>query len=284
MHSDHPAAVAAGTGGPSAATTPRVPNFLVAGAQKCGTTYLCAALSRHPDVFHSEPKELLFFQRPDVSESSYRTYLSRHFGAAGDQRWVGEGSTVYFQWPNALENVRRYLGDELRVIVCLRHPTDRAVSFYLHNVRKGRFDGSEPLAEVGSDVRMSPVLSSLYADALERWMDAYGDRMKVLLFDDLLESPTGFVEQGLAFLDLPLPRSVSVKAVNKGYGLEWDGDRLTLAADEAADGPRPSFTRSQLEDLHARFADDVARTQALLGRDLSAWTRLPEFTAKQSGW
>lgn len=263
---------------------PRKPNFLVLGAQKSGTTYLCAELARHPDVFHAEPKELLFFQRPDVDDASFARYL-KHFEGAGDRRWVGEGSAVYLQWPGAMRNIRRHLGRDLRLIVCLRQPTDRAVSFYLHNLRKGRFDGTERLASAGDgDVRLSPVVSSFYGKHLERWQNAYGDRLKVLLFDQLLESPEDFVKGATDHLGIdPLP-AVKQTAVNRGFMLSWDGDCLTV------DGPlpdgvkRPRFSRDELESLHAKFLPDIARTEAAIGRPLGHWNALPEFTAKQAAF
>jgi hypothetical protein len=261
----------------------RHPNFLVVGAQKCGTSYLCAVLAKHPSVFHTDPKEPLFFQRGDVNPENFDQYLAKFFSAAGDRPLLGEGSTVYFQWPNALENIQAYLGDELKLFICLRQPTDRAVSFYLHNLRKGRIDGSERICDIGHDVRMSPVLSSIYAPHLERWINAYGDRVKVLLFDELLESPTAFIRQSTDFLGIEPMGQVRTKAVNKGFGLVWRNDRLTLEVADPAVTP-PSFAMSELEDLHALFQDDIHATEALLGITLDDWKKMPAFTAKQTGW
>lgn len=262
----------------------RRPNFLVAGAQKCGTSYLCAVLARHASVFHSDPKEPLFFQRSDVTAESFENYLVDFYSNASDQRRVGEGSTVYFQWPRALENIKTYLGDELKIIISLRQPTDRAVSFYLHNQRKGRIKGSERICDIGDDIRISPVLSSRYASHLERWLEAYGDNLKVLRFDDLLASPTDFVEQATMFLDLEPMGKINTKAVNRGYGLVWRDDCLVLSEHSQTGEVIPSFTKSELEDLHSLFLDDIDKTQALLGMSLSDWKRMPDFTAKQAGW
>lgn len=262
----------------------RRPNFLVAGAQKCGTSYLCAVLARHGSVFHTDPKEPLFFQRPDVTAETFENYLANFYSGARDQSRVGEGSTVYFQWPRALENIKSHLGDDLKIIISLRQPTDRAVSFYLHNLRKGRIKGSERICDIGDDLRMSPVLSSLYASHLERWFDAYGDKVKVLRFDDLLASPTAFVQQATMFLGIEPMGEINRKAVNKGYGLVWREDCLTLDAPDQAGQGIPCFTKSELEDLHSLFLDDIDRTQALLGVPLGEWKSMPEFTAKQAGW
>jgi hypothetical protein len=263
----------------------RKPNFLVIGAQKSGTTYLCAALARHPEVFHSTPKELLFFQRRDVTPESFDAYLREHFAAAGEQRWVGEGSAVYLQWPGALRNVRRCLGDELAIFVCLRQPTDRAVSFYLHNLRKGRLKGDERIADIDDDIRISPLKTSFYADHIGRWLDAYGDRIRFLLFDDLVSAPERFVRDATDHLGIePLGAQIKDDAVNRGFELEWNAGALTVAGEMPAGTVRPRFTLAELEDVHARFQDDIARTSALIGRSLAHWRQMPEFTAKQANF
>lgn len=262
----------------------RRPNFLVAGAQKCGTSYLCAVLARHPSVFHTDPKEPMFFQRPDVSASSFQAYLSTFYADARDEPRVGEGSTVYFQWPNALENIRAHLGQDIKVIISLRHPTDRAVSFYLHNVRKGRVASGQRLGDVGRDVKLSPVLSSQYSEHVERWLDAYGESVLFLRFDDLLASPTSFIERATGFLDLAPLGEINAKAVNKGFGLVWNDDVLTLEEPLPDGRPAPRFSLSELEDLHASFQEDVERTEALLGQGLDSWKAMPDFTERQASW
>ena len=262
----------------------RQPNFLVAGAQKSGTSYLCSILARHPAVFHTTPKEPMFFQQENVTEASFASYLSSFYRDAANQPRVGEGSTIYFQWPHALQNIRRWLGPRIEIIVSLRQPTDRAVSFYLHNLRKGRIRGDERIADVGSDVRLSPVLTSLYAPHIERWLEAYGPRMQFLLFDDLLESPTAFIAQATQFLGIESLGPIADKAVNRGYPLAWEGDVLTLHGATKGLARIPKFTRSELEDLHARFLADIDRSERLIGRSLARWKTLPEFTAREARW
>lgn len=259
----------------------RSPNFLVVGAQKCGTSYLCAMLARHPYVFHSNPKEPLFFQKLGLMSSDFEAYLSTYFAEAGNEPWVGEGSTVYFQWPNALENIKAHLGNDIKIIVSLRHPTDRAVSFYLHNVRKGRFNGDERIASVGKDVKMSPVLSSFYASHAERWLEAYGDNVLFLTFDELRDSPVGFVGRATEFLGIKPVSTLKDEAVNKGFDLVWSDDTLRLDQPLDDGRPTPRFALSELEDLHALFQDDVSRTESLLGQRLDSWKSMPEFTDRR---
>jgi hypothetical protein len=66
--------------------TARQPNFLVAGAQKSGTSYLCSILARHPAVFHTAPKEPMFFQQENVTEASFASYLASFYCDAANRR------------------------------------------------------------------------------------------------------------------------------------------------------------------------------------------------------
>ncbi len=260
------------------------PNFIVAGVQKAGTTYLCGRLAKHKDIYFSNPKELLFFQKKGIKEDDFQAYLNEHFNGVENEKYIGEGSAIYVQWPNALDNIKKFLDDDLKVIICLRQPTDRALSFYLHNYKKGRFDGSEDILSVsGDDIRLSPVKSSMYAEYIERWLDIYGDNVSFQLFDDLLESPTEFVREATDFLGLDPMEKVSEKAVNKGFSLVWSGNKLTLNIEEG-NKPLPTFEMSQLEALHKIFLEDIDKTEKLIGRDLQHWKKMPEFTSKQKNW
>ena len=259
------------------------PNFLVVGVQKAGTSYLCAKLSQHKDIYFSNPKELLFFQKDNLTDEDFHQYLQDNFSKVENQLYIGEGSTVYLQWPNALQNIQNYLGTQLKIIVCLRHPTDRALSFHLHNYKKGRFDGSDDILKIGDNVKLSPTLSSMYSESIEKWLNVYQDNIKFILFDDLLKSPTKFVKQATDFLNLPSLQNINEKPVNKGYSLKWEGKNLTLNLPDA-DRKKPLFKINQLEELHEIFLKDIDKTEKLINRSLSHWKIMPTFTEKQKNW
>ena len=260
---------------------PRKPNFLVIGAQKAGTTYLCAGLTRHPDVYFSDPKELMFFNQPQpIGQEDFNAYLERHFAGAAERRWVGEGSTTYFQWPRALPRIREYLGDELRIILCLRHPVEKALSFYLHNWRKGRLKGDESILEFDrNDVENSPLGTSFYANHLERWLDVFGrDGIHVMRFDLLRENRLRFLQSATEFLGVSPLRAASEEIVNPGPQLKMSGNHLVVRRSAKQDSRlQPRFTMDDVARLQSLFGEDIERTEQLLSMDLSAWKRLPDF-------
>lgn len=121
-----------------------LPNFLIIGAQKSGTTSLYSYLSQHPEIKRSYEKEVHFFDGGvDPSEDSFakgdRWYRS-HFPL---QRDISEGQKVFEASPlylfNPLAPRRIYdLIPEVKLIAVLRNPVDRAISHYFHEQRLHR--------------------------------------------------------------------------------------------------------------------------------------------------
>ncbi|CAK8724919.1 hypothetical protein KKHLCK_15360 [Candidatus Electrothrix laxa] len=114
-----------------------LPNFLVIGAQKAGTTSLFHYICQHPDVFVNKSKEIHFFDR----YCDFGTYWYRsHFPLLGNflpNCRIGEATPYYFCHPHAPCCIFELL-PTAKLIVILRDPVERAISHYFHEVKKGR--------------------------------------------------------------------------------------------------------------------------------------------------
>jgi len=201
------------------AVTGRLPNFIVAGVMKGGTTSLFTWLAQHPDFFPSRVKETTFF-RPfyenevgvDPETLSLDAYR-RFFEEAGDQRFVFESTPGYINGGGRLaRHLDAHLPD-LRVAFVLREPVDRARSYFefqqgLLNLPKNqRFADyvTECLArerEAGGrpDWPHRGLWGGRYADLLREWSDVFGPRMRVLFFEELKRDGRAFTEGLLAWL------------------------------------------------------------------------------------
>jgi hypothetical protein len=193
-------------------TEGRLPDFLVIGAPKAGTTALYRALERHPEVFMTQPKEPTFF--------SYAGTPPRFAGPGGanyskmfehdEQRYrqmfasfpphavVGEASVLYLTCERAPEVAARYVPDA-RLIAILRHPVERAYSQFLH-VRQ---EGNEPHIDFetawNEDARRweegwvpgaSYQRTGFFGRGLERWLQHFPrERLLVLFYEDWCERP-----------------------------------------------------------------------------------------------
>lgn len=117
------------------------PNFLIIGAQKCGTTFLWAALREHPDVHVANEKELRFFSGY-MWDNGYGWYESNFepdndvlfAGKFNGTTPIGEATPLYCSIPEAITRIWDYNSD-MKLIMLLRDPVKRAISHYWWSVR-----------------------------------------------------------------------------------------------------------------------------------------------------
>jgi len=258
------------------------PTFLGIGAAKCGTTTLASYLQRHPQIAlpGSGRKELHFFDEQyvdAVSVDAYRAMFKRPDKT--EARAWGEFTPSYLYDPKCPGLIRRWLGPDLRLLVILRDPVDRAWSHYCHAVRTWgepvyRERGypienlefleaieAEParLAKGEFHIRHQSYYSKgLYAEQLERWMEQYAhEQIHVLLLDDLVRNCAQTLEHVYSFLGVD-PTLMEVPSAS-------------LRLNSKSIGCCPAEARRVLAP---RYRDDVERLEALLGRDLSHWRRV----------
>ena len=188
-----------------------LPNLLIGGVQKSGTSWLHRMLEQHPSFFMSEKKELNFFNQPArVADDDAWAAYQQHFAGSEDRRWRGESTPHYF-WhqgdspysPRSGHDpaaaIRDRLGADLDVILVLRDPTSRAVSGYWHNFAQGRFDLATSLFRLPP--QMGIIDLGFYRRHYEHWAATLGaERLHVLLYDDLVADARGFLVGALDVL------------------------------------------------------------------------------------
>jgi hypothetical protein len=195
-----------------------LPNFIVIGAAKAGTTALYWYLSEHPAVYMSPVKETNFFAYgrdaegrllygdPEVHHFPIQTMAEyeRLFDQADGAAGIGEASPIYLECPQAADRIRAAV-PSVRIIASLRHPVERAYSDYLMHLRhRGeRFDPARDLTVTAPwaapDSRWMQV--SRYHAQLERYYAAFPrTHIHVSLFDDLRHDALGMVQEVYRFV------------------------------------------------------------------------------------
>lgn len=116
-----------------------LPNFMCIGAAKSGTTTLYDILKQHPDVFIPSFKEPHFFDIPDNYKRGLDWYEREYFRGVR-KSIIGDFTPSYFFEAKAPERIFTNLSKDLKFVVLLRHPADRAYSHYLHSLRDGHED------------------------------------------------------------------------------------------------------------------------------------------------
>lgn len=116
----------------------KLPQFICLGAQKAGTTTLHEILKEHPDIYLPEDKEANFFDRDEEYRQGAEYWIDKHFRQALDQQKKGVFTPDYLYYTEVPERIKStYAGQDLKFIVILRHPVDRAFSHYLMSKRRG---------------------------------------------------------------------------------------------------------------------------------------------------
>lgn len=121
-----------------------IPDFLILGAQKAGTSSLSAYLNQHPQLFLSFQKEVHYFDGGVIPSSDnfakghswYRSFFPRR-GDMGESALAFEASPLYLFNPLVPKRIFAF-SPKIKLIIILRNPVDRAISHYLHERRKGR--------------------------------------------------------------------------------------------------------------------------------------------------
>ena len=113
-----------------------LPNFLIAGMPRCGTTAAHEVISRHPDIFLSpgasdrNNREIWFYNSTAYEEKGYEWYQKFFEGASGE-KYVGEKTPLYMR-EQCLERIRGDLGPDVKFLMCVRDPVVRPYSHYVH--------------------------------------------------------------------------------------------------------------------------------------------------------
>jgi len=169
----------------------KLPDFICLGAQKAGTTSLHNILRQHSQIFLPENKEANFFDKNDEYEKGVDNWCEAHFSNALDDQKIGVLTPDYLYYPYVAERISHtYLNSNLKFIVILRHPVDRAYSHYLMSKRRGYEDLSFKEAVLLENERIntndyykkshfSYISRGLYLNQLERYLE-YFDRNSFL--------------------------------------------------------------------------------------------------------
>lgn len=167
--------------------TGRTPNLIIPGVQKAGTSALHAYLSGHPDCLMSDPKEPNYFGAGfDIDRlTSYRRCFARRHASPGP-RIVGEASTTYLNQPEVPRQIATVLGRDVRIVVLLRNPVDRALSAYWHMAKR--------FAECRSLQQVFGALPARLDDAIGHELEAIDQAVHA---NSICERRSGSAEGGL---------------------------------------------------------------------------------------
>jgi hypothetical protein len=187
--------------------------FVGVGPMRAGTTWLHAALARHPRVVLPREKETFYFDR---NYARGPAWYRAHFPAAAPSARLGEIGASYFASAEARERIFEEAPGAL-ILVNVRDPVDRAFSTYVH-LSKTRALAPSVVDAVRDDPEILD--SGAYSAHLPAWETRFGaDRVELITMDEIRSSPHQALARILSRLDLPpLDPSIDLAAsVNDAY-------------------------------------------------------------------
>lgn len=241
-----------------------LPNTVVIGAMKCGSTALSRYLDRHPDVAMAPGKEVNFFFGDtvgDTDDDRWRTgqwhrgvdWYASNFAEGAPVR--GEASPGYTSpdHPHVPHRMAQTI-PHAQLVYLVRDPAARALSHYAHHARERT--ESRPVAEAVLDPTSQYLARSRYFERLAPFLEAFGpEQILVVVQERLLANRRPELARVFAHV---------------GADPRWWDERLE---DTARVSPAPAAPAELPEAVSAGVADDTARLRALLGDEIPEWPR-----------
>ena len=304
--------------------TNNLPTFLIIGAAKSGTTALYQCLRQHPEIYMTPIKETNFFAfegeelkftgvKQNESSLSYQKEIitnwknyEQQFAEVRGEKAIGESCPSYLYIHKAAQRIYSY-NPNIKLIIILRDPVERAYSNFLHHVR----DRNEWTRNFISAVKAEPkrieenwwwgfhyVQVSLYFKQVKRFLDLFGkNQTKVYLYQDYLSHPKYILNDILNFLEVDNQHNFDLNAKYNAAGIPKNRilsevinepnfiktayqkimpfsnirHKITKQFSSLNFSKKPSLSSEVRNILLPLFYEDILNLQDLIERDLSSW-------------
>lgn len=189
----------------------RLPDFLIIGGMRCGTTSLHNLLRGQPGLCFPPKKEVHFFDRRNAQLGTSVERYAALFASCADVKLCGEATPDYL-YTNDCDKLIYEVAPQIKLIIILRNPVDRTWSHYLFSVFKQveKLGFREALTEEGtrlaiksnhSDIFFSYLMRSRYMEHIRRFEVLFGRKqLKVLFLEELIHSTRSVLHDLLSFL------------------------------------------------------------------------------------
>lgn len=267
--------------------------------QKSGTTLLAEILKQHPDIFIPQVKEAHFFDCDDNFTLGTGWYQSTHFQDSDNFPYVGDITPSYLYFDYVPERIINILGPEVKFIIMLRNPVDRAYSHYWMSFNRGyeKLPFERAIAMEQSRLRrgyleksrFSYISRGFYSEQIRRYLNFFPlTNMKFVLFEEFVKDIPGGVKGVLEFLgcqhegfairetkanagDMDVLRYLKAlrtsRRIFNSHGVKLL--RAILTASKISYPPLQNEMRSFLYEL---YKDEISGLETLIGRSLLLWS------------
>ncbi len=292
-----------------------LPNLLIVGAAKSGTTSLHNYLKQHPAIFMTEHKEPHFLINSEIGESRVHKGVitleeyKKMFETKRGYSYKGESSVMYLAFPEfSIKNIKKHLTPDVKIIIMLRNPIERAFAGYLHNLR---YNPSENLSfeqaiensedRYHKDIDITPdtryLHVGMYDNQVKQYIKAFGDNVHVIIYDDYVSNINLCLEEVFDFLkiekiaidtskrhmeggwmfknkflrNLIIPQNNFKSLIKSIFPNKKIREGLKQKEINISTVETPQLSIAMINKLRMYYKKDVLNLAKLLNRDLSHW-------------
>ncbi|MAR39693.1 MAG: hypothetical protein CMD22_03250 [Flavobacteriales bacterium] len=299
----------------------RLPNFLIVGAAKSGTSSLHNYLNQHKDIFMpsynnkgmkvKEPRFLikdLVEHRLHNGIWSWEEYQSL-FDSVKKEKAIGESTVLYlYYYEYAINNIKKLLGDDIKIIIMLRSPTDRAYSAFQHvsrgfkeqhsfeealEIEEGRLDRNPELTPMVMYKEMG-----MYSKMVQAYKNAF-ENVHIILYEDFRDNTKEEIMKTFTFLELSKDENIDFITQHNVGGKRWKNNHIKyifmnqnpiksilkiLIPNKIRASLRKKLVNISTnkveemndqtrEKLNSIFKEDVQKLSKIINRDVTHWTK-----------
>ncbi|WP_216828243.1 sulfotransferase domain-containing protein [Alkalihalobacterium elongatum] len=205
--------------------TNQLPDFLIIGAQKSGTTSLFRYIIQHPNVIPAVKKEIHFFNNPDHFNKGIDWYKAQFPQLDKNEISItGEATPNYLEHSHIPKKVFKLMPN-VKLIVILRNPVDRVYSNYHYRIKRGLenlsfeqvISNEEKLIKKGKTTQARYLYRGFYAEHLKEWMRYFPkEQFLILQSEEFFKDPSKNINQLISFLELPSSNIETSRKYNVG--------------------------------------------------------------------
>lgn len=272
-----------------------VPNFLIIGAQKSGTTWLAGNLEQHPEVF-MPAHEIHYFDK-DYNFTKGMSWYEKHFAAVKNQKAIGEKTPDYL-WANGrgveghLPDVHRNIYSALpdvKLIAVLRNPVNRAVSAVNHIINSARISPLHDIDDllVGDKQHLVQghgiIDCGRYCRQIRAYLELFDrDQLLILIFEEeVVQDPDSALRKVCEFLEIDPSFEFQDKKRRRNVG----SSKMALVVGYYLPFLRPFFrllghylpatknrpSEPTIRELYRMYQEENEKLFDLLGRRIVSW-------------
>lgn len=219
-----------------------LPNLLIVGAAKSGTTSLHNYLNQHEHIFMCSPKEPHFLINKEIGEKRIPKGIlnideyEQLFNGEEDKIYRGESSVMYLSFPEiTIPNIKKYIRDDVKIIIMLRNPVDRAYSGYQHvkrynvmeslsfetalKVSENRYQNTPDMTPASRYLELG-----LYFKQVKMFIEEF-ENVHIIIYDDYKNDFNSEILKVFKFLNLNAIE-VNAKQQHMVGGWEWNSELI----------------------------------------------------------